>query len=532
MGLAQRVARPQRLKPEPWPVDPDLVAPEWRRAFPDHLFTMWGAGSSDVDYATGQDVVFGASPVRNVTTRGEGWSVDAGDEFLHTGSGNLAFDPTEPWTIFTVGLYESQETGVNHAVFLADVNDSEWVSVGGGSNNTEWKVYSNGQTPGSGSVNTEQVGTIITIALTWDGSVFRSYINGVLDQTVTPNGTAWISGLDSFGVGDGEGLAKSASTGADGATDFTHVSAYAWGERFLGDQIAQLHRVPFGFFRKARRDYIAAVIAAGGGAQTISAPVAVATAEASAPQVAPATSVPAPGASASAEARSPSLAATVDLSPPVAPGTAEATAPTVSPGDPTPTAPVAPSSAEAPAPSVSPTVTLSLPVSPVTAEATAPSVVQVTSLALSVASALAEANPPGVSPGAATVSLEAAQAIADAAAPQVAASVGVGSPVADVDVTALPPSVQAAISLAAAGADVEATATAPQVSPGTASPTVPVATVTVTVVGVTVLVGELFVNTVTGEAFIARSLSGDASVAREAEGDVSVAQTLSGDVEV
>lgn len=278
--------------------------------------------------------------------------------------------------------------------------------------------------------------------------------------------------------------------------------------------------------------------------QTISAPVAAATAEAPTPSVSPgeATLSP-PVAEALADALPPQVAASIALSLPVA--DAQADAPDVTPSTLVAlTPPVASASAEAPTPSLggaqslsapvaeaevtalSPTtstsVTVTVPIASADADATAPSVTQGTVLSAPVASAEANATAPGVSTGPALLALVSAEALAEAPAPDPTGAVSVSPPVASVDVQALSPNLQAAISLALPQVEATVEALTPTLAPGTSAVTLDVAVVTVEALPPNVVAGELFVNTVTGEVFIARSVSGD----------VAVAQILSGDVEV
>ena len=71
---------------------------------------------------------------------------------------------------------------------------SEYVQVGYNTTGNVLKVWSNGKTPGNGTISVP-INTPTQIDLEWNGSAFKLYVNGVLDYTVTPS-SSFVSSLN------------------------------------------------------------------------------------------------------------------------------------------------------------------------------------------------------------------------------------------------------------------------------------------------------------------------------------------------
>lgn len=154
-----------------------------------HFAAAPTGGADDLINATG-----GANgdSIGGVTAVADGWrfnGVDATAQFD-------AALPTmnQPFTVFADwawnALPNSSLFGQELWIFDAAASPIEFLSFGrliGG--NRSWKLLTFGETPGDTGVVVTTART--RIAIVWDGSRFLIYLDGVLRQSVTPNGFGW-----------------------------------------------------------------------------------------------------------------------------------------------------------------------------------------------------------------------------------------------------------------------------------------------------------------------------------------------------
>lgn len=125
--------------------------------------------------------------------------------------------------------------------------------VWAGTTATNFKILSNGETPGNGAT-TPTTGKWYHVALVWDGTKLNAYLNGVFEYNVTPTGSNWKSStVTEFGKYD------PSATFFNGSLDAirTHARALsAW-------EIMRLYREPFAGVLSPRRRLWSSVSAGG-----------------------------------------------------------------------------------------------------------------------------------------------------------------------------------------------------------------------------------------------------------------------------
>lgn len=170
------------------------------------------------------------------------------------------FATTYPWVMGVAGRPETQALGFNGSTSLVTISAlptmanpwtiSGWVKwavivnlgaafgftngtngVWVGTTATNFKILSNGETPGNGAT-TPTTGKWYHVALVWDGTKLNAYINGVFEYNVTPTGSNWKSStVTEFGKYDPSG------TFFNGSLDLVRLHARA----LLAGEIARLY---------------------------------------------------------------------------------------------------------------------------------------------------------------------------------------------------------------------------------------------------------------------------------------------------
>ena len=146
---------------------------------------------------------------------------------------------------FTIALWFQAGTapGTNqfrHTVCVSQNfgSTSNYIGLGSTATTNNFKILSNGETPGSGTALT--AGTWYMGALTWNGSQFRPYLDGKLDYAAfTPSGSNWKTGATLA-------LGREAVLGAAHHYHNGRVSDLRVFSRALGaDELAALYRDPY-----------------------------------------------------------------------------------------------------------------------------------------------------------------------------------------------------------------------------------------------------------------------------------------------
>jgi len=119
------------------------------------------------------------------------------------GADDDARAPTNPLTLtnpFTVvSLWRSNDTTVNtNAWAVEDSSDTEFLGCGH-RQSKDLKLFTNGETPGSGS--TLSTDTPYIVSVVWDGTDFNIYLDGTLDYVETPSSKNWQTATDQFHIG-------------------------------------------------------------------------------------------------------------------------------------------------------------------------------------------------------------------------------------------------------------------------------------------------------------------------------------------
>lgn len=266
---------------------------------------------------------------------------------------------------------------------------------------------------------------------------------------------------------------------------------------------------------------------------SLSPPVAGSPAVGSAPTVAPSVGLNASPGLALADALAAAVDTAVMLSPSVAGSLANAIAPTVSTAsDQSLSLPSALAQAFGLAPTVDASVSLSPPVAPGSGVAPAPVPMGTVVLSVPIGALESTVLPPSVSAGVAAPSAGPAGTLAEATVPSVSSSVSLSALLARGDASSLTPGLVATATITLSGAPVTPDVPSVMASPGAATVALPAVLIDATAPTVSITVGALFINTVTGEVFIARTVAGDVGIAQVSSGDGKIARVVSGDVEI
>jgi len=242
-------------KPLPWNVQAAKLEPEFRKLYQDAalVIPLWqqdAAGLIDLKTNNLGTINDATNIYSGYDKRGEVWFSNTDNDTRITWPYPY-FDRDEPFTLWMyciptltgadsfstiIGAHDSDDvTGDSCAIGLAQPGTSAW------------KILSSGQTPGSGKSATPDVDQYTTAALNWDGVTFHSYINGQLDQSVTPSSEFWISDNNVVVIGavlPNQGLY---------AENTTYLIGAAWNRELSAAEHRLLTDDPFGLIRPMRQ---------------------------------------------------------------------------------------------------------------------------------------------------------------------------------------------------------------------------------------------------------------------------------------
>lgn len=174
------------------------------------------SGGTATDYTGNGYTLYGVSFGTNGGVSSGWYGTDSfyigGDSWIRNVS-SLPTDPSNDFTILAWVYISDWESGAGtdqQSLFgWADSGDSEWFTMtarhpndGTTSDPGDWKISSNGRTPGNGG--TSELNTWHLVGFTYDSSAntFEAWKNGVSQYSDTPNSTGWLSNLDDFQIGD------------------------------------------------------------------------------------------------------------------------------------------------------------------------------------------------------------------------------------------------------------------------------------------------------------------------------------------
>lgn len=122
---------------------------------------------------------------------GNGLHFDGAEDRVDYADISGVVDLTAEWTVMGWVNFDTKSSYMA-AIGFTDGTDTEGLRLGvGGSGGANVKMISKGETPSEGSALA--AGEWHHLAMSWDGSVLRAYLDGVFDYSSTPTGTNWQS---------------------------------------------------------------------------------------------------------------------------------------------------------------------------------------------------------------------------------------------------------------------------------------------------------------------------------------------------